>query len=143
MCLELATHSVTLHDSKKIASIALQVSITSEEFTLPIQKYTFSERNFHEEFKHATKNWVGHCVERGQNPTLFTKAPFLSTQSSTPPFYVVISLICENIQNICNDVCYDIAYCIYGAKRAIITDIFYMLYQVSMLQIMILNQILW
>ena len=59
MCFELATHSVTLRDSKKIASIAHQVSITSEVFTLPIQKYTFSERKFHEEFKYATKNWVG------------------------------------------------------------------------------------
>ena len=59
MCLELATRSVTLCNSKKIPSIALQVSITSEVFTLPIQKYTFSESKFHEEFKYATKNWVG------------------------------------------------------------------------------------
>ena len=57
--LELATLSVTLHNSKKITHVALQVSITSEVLTLPIEKYTFSERKFHEKFKYATENWVG------------------------------------------------------------------------------------
>ena len=59
MCFELATRSVTSPDSENVAPLELQDSLTWEILALPYQKYTFSERKLHEEFKYGIKNEVG------------------------------------------------------------------------------------
>ena len=59
MCFELATRSVTSPDSENFAPLELQDSLTWEILALPYQKYTFSERKFHEEFKYGIKQDVG------------------------------------------------------------------------------------
>ena len=59
MCFELATRSVTSPDSENFAPLELQDSLTLEILAYHIQKYTFSERKFHEEFKYGIKNEVG------------------------------------------------------------------------------------
>ena len=63
MCFELATRSVTSPDSENCAPLELQDSLTWEILALPYQKYTFSERRFHEEFKYGIKNEVGWRVK--------------------------------------------------------------------------------
>ena len=59
MRFELATRSVTAPDSENFAPLELQDSLTWEILTLPYQKYTFSERKFHEKFKYGIKYDIG------------------------------------------------------------------------------------
>ena len=59
MRFELATRSVTSPDSENFAPLELRDSITWKILALPYQKYTFSERKFHEEFKYGIKYDIG------------------------------------------------------------------------------------
>ena len=59
MRFELATRSVTSPDSENFAPLELQNSLTWKILALPYQKYTFSERKFHEEFKYGTQYDIG------------------------------------------------------------------------------------
>ena len=63
MRFELATRSVTSPDSENFAPLELQDSLTWESLALPYQKYTFSERKFHKEFKYGIKKEVGWSVK--------------------------------------------------------------------------------
>ena len=56
---ELATRSVTSPDSENFAPLELQDSLTWKILALPYQKYTFSERKFHEEFKYGIQYDIG------------------------------------------------------------------------------------
>ena len=59
MRFELATRSVTAPDSENCAPLELQDSLTWKILALPYQKYTFSERKFHEEFKYGIQYDIG------------------------------------------------------------------------------------
>ena len=59
MRFELATRSVTSPDSENFAPLELQDSLTWKILALPYQKYTFSERKFHEEFKYGIQYDIG------------------------------------------------------------------------------------
>ena len=59
MRFELATRSVTSPDSDNFAPLELQDSLTLKILALPYQKYTFSERKFHEEFKYGIQYDIG------------------------------------------------------------------------------------
>ena len=61
MCSELATRSVTSPDSENFAPLELQDSLTWEFLALPYQKYTLSERKFHEELKYGIKRCRVKC----------------------------------------------------------------------------------
>ena len=63
MRFELATRSVTSPDSENCAPLELQDSLTWEILALPYQKYTFSERKFHEEFKYGIQYDIGSGTE--------------------------------------------------------------------------------
>ena len=60
---ELATQSVTSLDSENLAPLELQDSLTWKILALPYQKYTFSERKFHEEFKYGIQYDIGSGTE--------------------------------------------------------------------------------
>ena len=59
MRFELATRSVTSPDYENFAPLELQDSFTWKILALPYQKYTFSERKFHEEFKCGIQYDIG------------------------------------------------------------------------------------
>ena len=59
MRFELATRSVTSPDSENCAPLELQDSLTWKILALSYQKYTFSERKFHEEFKYGIQYDIG------------------------------------------------------------------------------------
>ena len=59
MRFELATRTVTSPDSENFAPLELQDSLTWKILVLPYQKYTFSERKFHEDFKYVIKYNIG------------------------------------------------------------------------------------
>ena len=59
MRFELAPFCVTSPKFGNCARISIRVAITLKILTLPLQKYTFSEREYPEDFKNGIENWVG------------------------------------------------------------------------------------